>query len=58
MVCGQGGLSGLCRGGITFGGLGLQGQSDGYSVRNISDGSFTEEGMGAVKAIIEGGFKF
>ena len=35
MVCGQGGLSGLRRGGITVGGLGMKGQPDGYSVRNI-----------------------
>ena len=30
VVCEQGGLSGLCRGGRTFGGLGLQGQPDGF----------------------------
>ena len=35
MVCGQGDLYGLCRGGRTFGGLGIRGQSDGSSVRNI-----------------------
>ena len=41
-----------------FGGLGMQGQSDGSSVNNISEGSFTEEGTGARKAIFERGFKF
>ena len=35
MVCGQGGLSVLFIGGIIFGVLGLQGQSDGYPERNI-----------------------
>ena len=35
----------------------MQGQSDGSSVRNISEGSFTEELTEAVKAIFEGGFK-
>ena len=35
MVCGQGDLYGFCRGGRTFGGLGIRGQSDGSSVRNI-----------------------
>ena len=60
MVCGGGGggLSGLHRGGSTFGGLGLQGQPDGSSVRNVFEGSFTEEGTGSGKAIFEGGFKF
>ena len=58
MVCGQGGLSGLHRGGRTFGGLVLQGQTYGYSERNILEDSCTEEGMGSVKAIFEGGFKF
>ena len=41
-----------------FGGLGLQGQPDGSSVRNIFEDSFNEEGMEAGKAIFEGGFKF
>ena len=36
----------------------MKGQSDGYLVRNIFEGSFTEEIMGAVKAIFEGGFNF
>ena len=58
MVCGRGGISGLRRGGRTFGGLGLQGQPDGSSVSNIFEGPFTEEGTGAGKAIFEGGFKF
>ena len=59
MVCGQGGgLSRLHRGGRTFGELGLQGQPDGSSVRNIFEGSFTEEGAGSGNAIFEGGFKF
>ena len=34
-------------GGFKFGGLGLQGQTDGYSVRNIFECSCTENGMGA-----------
>ena len=54
----QGGIYGLHREGKTFGGLGLQGQSDGYSVSNIFEGSFTEEIIGSGKAIFEGGFKF
>ena len=58
MVCGQGGLPGFHRGGRTFGGLGLQGQSGGYSVINVFEDSCTEEGTGAGKAIFEGGFKF
>ena len=58
MVYGVGGLYRLCRRCRTFCGLGIQGQPDGYSVRNIFEGSFTEEGTGAVKAIFEGGFKF
>ena len=58
MVCGQGGISGLRRGGITFGGLQLQGRPDGYSVRNIFEYSCTEEGTGIGKAIFEGVFGF
>ena len=58
MVCRRGGLSGLCRGFITFGGLVLQGHPDGYLVRNIFEGSFAEELMVAVNDIFEGGFKF
>ena len=41
-----------------FGGLGLKCQLDRFSVRNIFEGSFTEEGTGEVKYIFEGGFKF
>ena len=58
MVYRQGSLSGLRRGGRTFGELGLQGQPDGFSVRNIFEGSFTYEGTGSGKAIFEGMFKF
>ena len=58
MVYGQRYISGLRRRGRTFGGLGLKGQPDGSSVRNIFQGSFTEEGMVSGKAIFEGGFKF
>ena len=56
MLYGQGGLSGLHRGGRTFGRLRLQGHPDGSSVRNIVEGSFTEEGKGSGKAIFKGGF--
>ena len=38
--------------------LELQGQPDGYSVSNIFEGSFTEKGMGAGKAIYEEVFKY
>ena len=41
-----------------FGGLGLQGQPDGYSVINMFEGSFIEEVTGAGKAFFEEGFKF
>ena len=58
MVCGLGGLPGLCRGFRTFGVLGLHGQPDGYSVRNIFYVLFTKEGKGSGKAIFEGVFKF
>ena len=58
VVCRRGGLSGLCRGGKTFGGLVLKRQYDGYSVSNIFEGSFTEEVTVSVKSIFEGGFKF
>ena len=58
VVCGQRGFSGLHRRGRTFGGLGLKGQPDGSSVRNIFEDSFTEKGTLAGKAIFEGGFKF
>ena len=36
----------------------MQDHSDGYLMRNIFEYSFTEEGMGSVKDIFEGGFKF
>ena len=58
MVCGRGGLSGIHRGGITFVGLGLQGQPDVSSVSNIFEGSFTEYETGGGKDIFEGGFNF
>ena len=58
VVCGQGYLSGISRGGSTFGGLGLQGQPYGYPERNILDDSCTEDGTVARKAIFEVGFKF
>ena len=58
VVCGGGHLSGLLRGGRTFGGLGLQDNSDGSSVRNIFEYSCTEEGTGVGKGISKGGFKF
>ena len=58
MVYRQGGLSGLCRGGRTLGGLGLQGHSDRSSVINIFEVSFTEEGTGSEKDIFKGGFNF
>ena len=56
MVCVGGGISGLRKGGITFGGLGLKVRPDEYSVRNVFEVSFAEEGSG--KAIFEGGFNF
>ena len=58
MVCGRGGLSGLHRGGRKFGGLGMQGQPDESSVRNIFEGSFTEDGTGSGKDIFEVGLMF
>ena len=36
----------------------MQGQHDRYSVRNIFEDSFTEEGTESGKAMFEGGFKF
>ena len=54
MVCGRGGLSGIHRGGIIFGGLGLQSQTDGSSVSNVLKVNFTEWVTGAGKAIFEG----
>ena len=58
MVCGVKGLSGLRRGGRTFVELGIQCQSDGYSVRNIFEVSFTVEVTVSLKAIFEGGLNF
>ena len=58
MVYGQGGLSGLSRGVRIFCALGLQGQPDGSSVRNIFEGSFTEEQTGSGKATFKIGYKF
>ena len=58
MICGKGGISELLIGGITFGGLGLQGEPDGFSVRNILEGLFTEEVTVAGNNIFELGFKF
>ena len=58
MVCGREGLSGICIGGRTFGWLGIQGQTDGSSVRNIYEALFNEEGMRAGKAVFEGVFNF
>ena len=58
MVFGQGGLSGILRGGILIDGLGIQRQPDGSSKRNIFEDSCTEKGTGEGNAIFEGGFKF
>ena len=58
MVCGQGGLSGLRRGGRTFGELGIQGPPEISSVRNILEGSFTEEVTVLGNGIFEGRLKF
>ena len=58
MVCEQGGISGLHIVGRTFVGLEMQVKPDGYSVINIFEGSFTEEGKLAGMASFEGGFKF
>ena len=58
MVCGLGGLYGILRGGRILGELGLQGQPDGSSARNIFEYSCTEEGTGPGKALFEGGLKF
>ena len=58
MVLGVGGISRLHRDDRTFSRLGIQGQPDGYSVINLFEGSFTEDGTGAGKYIFEGGFKF
>ena len=58
MVGGQEGISELCRGGRPVGEFEIQGRTDGYSVRNIFEGFFTEEVTGSRKAIFVGGFKF
>ena len=58
ILCVQGAHSGLHRGGRKFGGLGLQGQPDGYPARNIFKGSFTEDRTEAGKDISEGVFKY
>ena len=58
MICGQGGLYVIRKGGSTFGGMGIQGQSDISSVRNIFKGSFTKEWKVSGKAIFEVGFDF
>ena len=58
MICGHGCLSGLRIGDRTFVGLGLQGKPDGSSLRNVFEGSFTEESTRGGKAIFEGGLKF
>ena len=58
MVCGQEVLYGLQRGGRTFDELVLQVQHYGSSVSNIFEGSFTEEGTGAVNSVFGGVFKF
>ena len=41
-----------------FGGQGLQGQPYGYSLRNIFEVSYTEEGIGSGNGIFEGVFNF
>ena len=58
MVGGKGGLYGLRRVGRTFGGLGQKFQPDGYSVSNIFEDSFAEEGTGLGTDIFEGLFNF
>ena len=50
--------SSIGAGGFKFGGLGLQGQPDGSSERNIFECSFTEEVTGAGKYFLEGGSNF
>ena len=53
VVCGQGYLYGIHMGRKMFCGLGLQVQPDGSSVRNIFEGSLTEEVTGEGKDIFE-----
>ena len=56
MVCGRGVIYGLHKGGIIFGGLGMQVQPDVSS--GIFLGSFTEEVTKPGDAIFKGGLKF
>ena len=58
MVCGRGGIYGIHRGGINFGGLGLKDKFYGSSVSNVFEGSFNEEVTGEGKDISEGSFKY
>ena len=60
VVCGRGGLSGsgLYIRGRKFVGLGLQGQPDRLSVRNIFEVPFTEERTGAGKLSLKEGSSF
>ena len=58
VVYGRGGLSGICRGSITCGGLGMKFQPDVSLVSNIFEGSFTEEVTGSGKSVFEVGFNF
>ena len=51
MVCGQVGLTGISRGGRTFGGLVLKVKPAGSSVRNIFEDSCTEEVTVVGKAV-------
>ena len=48
----------LGTGGLKFGGLWIEGKPDVSSVRNIFEGSCTEEGKGSGKDIFEVGFNF
>ena len=57
MLCGRGGFSEIHRGGRKFGRFGLQCQPGRSSVRNIFEGSFTEEGKRAGDNFFERGFK-
>ena len=41
-----------------FGGLGMQGRPNLYSVSHFFEGSFNEDGTGSVKAVFKVGFKF
>ena len=50
--------SSIRAGGLKFGGLGLKGHPARSAVRNIFEGSCTEEGTVAEKDIFGGGFKF